>query len=553
MPEMMAHTASFRDAACGFDTSPLGMIAGAGDIPPPHRAFKPDATIAPCPPSRFRRKLPPIWHRIAPFCASTVPGQLSKIIRTLQHCNVRQVVMVGKVEKRFFFQTPRLDLRALRRLGQLPDYRDVTLMDAVADEFAREGLQVVEQTRLLGHLLTPEGVFGRHRPDSRAWRILATALRRPSNSPRMDIGQTVPYDSRGGGAGGHGCHHQARLCVWTRRRGGEGQQTAAGHALRRARCRAAHPGGGGRRPGRRVGSGGGNDRYAAPPGIDCDGQRQSLGVGRAHAGAAAIRRRESVMDSHAQDAPLLIIAGETSGDQHGAAMVRVLREDFPDLSIFGVGGEDMRVAGVETLFDVETLNVVGLVEVLAKVPSGLLMARRLLQAARKRGARVVVLIDAPGFNLPFASWAKQAGLQVVYYVSPQIWAWRQNRVHKVARRVDKMLTLFPFEVPFYAAAGVDAEYVGHPLLDCLPGLPDRIQAAQTLGLDTQRPLVALLPGSRSREVKLLLQPMLAALSLIRHDLPRCRVFCQWRRPWRRRCSRSYPGFPARLRWSASRA
>ena len=225
------------------------------------------------------------------------------------------------------------------------------------------------------------------------------------------------------------------------------------------------------------------------------------------------------MDSHAQDAPLLIIAGETSGDQHGAAMARVLREDFPDLSIFGVGGEHMRAAGVETLFDVEALNVVGLVEVLAKVPSGLLMARRLLQAARERGVRVVVLIDAPGFNLPFARWAKQAGLQVVYYVSPQIWAWRQNRIHKVARRVDKMLTLFPFEVPFYAAAGVDAEYVGHPLLDCLPGLPDRIQAAQTLGLDTQRPIVALLPGSRRREVELLLQPMLAALSLIRHDLP----------------------------------
>jgi lipid-A-disaccharide synthase len=225
------------------------------------------------------------------------------------------------------------------------------------------------------------------------------------------------------------------------------------------------------------------------------------------------------MDNHAQDAPLLIIAGETSGDQHGAAMVRVLREDFPDLPIFGVGGEAMRAAGVETLFDVEALNVVGLVEVLAKVPSGLLMARRLLRAARERGARVVVLIDAPGFNLPFARWAKQAGLRVVYYVSPQIWAWRQNRVHKVAHRVDKMLTLFPFEVPFYAAAGVDAEYVGHPLLDCLPGLPDRSQAAQTLGLDAQRPIVALLPGSRRREVELLLEPMLAALSLIRHDLP----------------------------------
>ena len=175
---------------------------------------------------------------------------------------------------------------------------------------------------------------------------------------------------------------------------------------------------------------------------------------------------------------------------------------------------------METLFDVEALNVVGLVEVLAKVPSGLLMARRLLRAARERGARVVVLIDAPGFNLPFARWAKQVGLRVVYYVSPQIWAWRQNRVHKVARRVDKMLTLFPFEVPFYAAAGVDAEYVGHPLLDFLPGLPDRSQAAQTLGLDAQRPIVALLPGSRRREVELLLEPMLAALSLIRHDLPK---------------------------------
>ena len=225
------------------------------------------------------------------------------------------------------------------------------------------------------------------------------------------------------------------------------------------------------------------------------------------------------MTRHAQDAPLLIIAGETSGDQHGAAMIRVLREDFPDLPIFGVGGEHLRAAGVETLFGIEALNVVGLVEVLAKIPSGLLMARRLLRAARERGARVAVLIDAPGFNLPFARWAKQAGLQVVYYVSPQIWAWRQSRVHKVARRVDKMLTLFPFEVPFYAAAGVDAEYVGHPFLDCLPGLPGRSQAARMLGLDAQRPTVALLPGSRRREVECLLEPMLAALSLIRYDLP----------------------------------
>ena len=225
------------------------------------------------------------------------------------------------------------------------------------------------------------------------------------------------------------------------------------------------------------------------------------------------------MKANTQDAPLLIIAGETSGDQHGAEMIRVLREKFPDLPIFGVGGDHLRAAGVETLFDIEALNVVGFVEVLAKVPSGLLMARRLLRAARERGTRVVVVIDAPGFNLPFARWAKQAGLRVIYYVSPQIWAWRQNRVHKVARRVEKMLTLFPFEVPFYAAAGVDAEYVGHPFLDRLPGLPDRSHAARTLELDEKCPIVALLPGSRRREVEHLLEPMLAALGLIRDHLP----------------------------------
>ena len=176
--------------------------------------------------------------------------------------------------------------------------------------------------------------------------------------------------------------------------------------------------------------------------------------------------------SHAgQAAPLLIVAAEASGDQHGAALVRALRGGFPHLQVYGVGGDHMRAAGVETLFDVQALNVVGVVEILAKVPSGLRMAQQLLRAAARRGTQVAVLIDAPGFNLTFARWAKRAGLSVVYYISPQIWAWRQGRVKRMARSVDKMLTLFPFEVPFYTAAGVDAEYVGHPLLDHLHHLP----------------------------------------------------------------------------------
>ena len=178
------------DAVCGFDTSPLGMIAGAGDIPlliarQARRDDRPLPTIA---------LSPQIAADLAPYCpilSQHGPGQLSRIIRTLRHYDVRQVVMVGKVEKRFLFQTPRLDLRALRRLGQLSDYRDVTMMEAVADEFAKEGLQVVEQTRLLRHLLTPEGVFGRHQPDSRAWEDIGYGFAQAKQVASMDIGQTV--------------------------------------------------------------------------------------------------------------------------------------------------------------------------------------------------------------------------------------------------------------------------------------------------------------------------------------------------------------------------
>jgi lipid-A-disaccharide synthase len=214
-----------------------------------------------------------------------------------------------------------------------------------------------------------------------------------------------------------------------------------------------------------------------------------------------------------------MVAAEASGDQHGAALVRALRERFPQLQVYGLGGDYMRAAGVETLFDVQALNVVGVVEILAKVPLGLRMASQLLRAAARRGTRVAVLIDAPGFNLTFARLAKRAGLSVVYYISPQIWAWRQGRVKRVARYVDKMLTLFPFEVPFYTAAGVDAEYVGHPLLDHLHHLPAPTQAARSLGLDAQTPIVALLPGSRRQELRSLLPTMLAAFQRIRQRLP----------------------------------
>ncbi|MGE3537005.1 MAG: lipid-A-disaccharide synthase [Candidatus Tectimicrobiota bacterium] len=213
-------------------------------------------------------------------------------------------------------------------------------------------------------------------------------------------------------------------------------------------------------------------------------------------------------------APLLIVAGETSGDQHGAALVRALQARVPQLVVYGVGGPQMRAAGVETLCDIQALSVVGAVEILTTVPTALRLAARLLREAQRRGTSTAVLIDAPGFNLAFARFAKRAGLRIVYYISPQIWAWRQGRVKKVARRVDKMLTLFPFEVPFYTAAGVDAVYVGHPVLDALQDVPGTESAAQQLGLNPQAPIVALLPGSRRQEVQALLPVMLEACQRI---------------------------------------
>ncbi len=216
---------------------------------------------------------------------------------------------------------------------------------------------------------------------------------------------------------------------------------------------------------------------------------------------------------------LLIVAGEVSGDHHGAALVRALAEYMPRAQVYGVGGAHMRAAQVETLFDIETLNAIGAIEIGTKIPQSLRMARRLLREARRRGTQVAVLIDSPGFNLPFAYLAKRAGLRVVYYVSPQIWAWRQGRVKKIARRVDLMLTLFPFEVPFYTAAGVKALYVGHPLVDRLCALPTAEQAAHDLGLDPARPTIAVLPGSRRQEIRRLLAPMLEALAVMQQQAP----------------------------------
>lgn len=194
----------------------------------------------------------------------------------------------------------------------------------------------------------------------------------------------------------------------------------------------------------------------------------------------------------------------------------------PHWEFWGVGGPQMRAAGVRTRHDSREMAVVGVAEVLKKIP----LLRRVYKDLRyeigKGTTAAAILIDYPGFNLRLARMARRAGIRVIYYVSPQIWAWRPGRIRQIARCVDKMLVLFPFEVPLYKRAGVDVTCVGHPLVDRLETGGGDSQLAVELGLEKGGPVVGLLPGSREREVRTLLPLMVESLPLIREQVPAAR-------------------------------
>jgi lipid-A-disaccharide synthase len=211
---------------------------------------------------------------------------------------------------------------------------------------------------------------------------------------------------------------------------------------------------------------------------------------------------------------LLMVAGETSGDLHGSKVVARLRELAPDLRVFGVGGDRMGAAGMELDFHTDDFAVVGLVEVLRLVPKLRRAMGQLLRRVDERDAALAVLIDYPGFNLILAKRLKAAGVPVLYYVSPQVWAWGEGRVAKIARRVDRMAVVFPFERDFYAERGVDARFVGHPLLE----EPDIAQAPPAKTSIGDPPLLGLLPGSRRNEIRLHLPAMLDAVRALKAEL-----------------------------------
>jgi len=209
-----------------------------------------------------------------------------------------------------------------------------------------------------------------------------------------------------------------------------------------------------------------------------------------------------------------IVAGEHSGDQLGAALIAALRERVADVQCFGVAGPKMLAQGCEAWAPSEELAVMGLAEVLQHLPRLLRLRATLWRRFSAARADVFVGIDAPEFNLPLARRLKIAGARTVQYVSPQVWAWRQGRVHSIGAACDLVLCLLPFETEFYQRHGVPAVFVGHPLADQIPLSVDREAARRALRLDPLIPLIALLPGSRIGEVARLGAPFAAAAARI---------------------------------------
>jgi len=217
----------------------------------------------------------------------------------------------------------------------------------------------------------------------------------------------------------------------------------------------------------------------------------------------------------------MISCGEPSGDMYAAELARQIRAEEPQAVITGFGGERLRAAGAELLGDFSGLSVTGLLEVVRILPRTLAVYRRLVAAAKAERPDVFVAIDFPDFNFRLAHAMRGLGVPVVYYISPQLWAWRPGRMQTMRRLADRVLVIFPFEERIYQDAGVPVEWVGHPLLDVMPPSRARSDIAAELGLRTDKPVVALLPGSRRNEVAAILPDLVGAGQEIRRSLPEC--------------------------------
>ncbi|MEO8681405.1 MAG: lipid-A-disaccharide synthase, partial [Vicinamibacterales bacterium] len=205
---------------------------------------------------------------------------------------------------------------------------------------------------------------------------------------------------------------------------------------------------------------------------------------------------------------LMISCGEASGDLYAGALVAALRVRQPDIEVFGLGGERLEAAGGHLIADYRGHSVTGLTEALTVLPRSWAIYRQLVRAAKERQPHALVVIDFPDFNFFLMRAVKKLGIPVIYYVSPQLWAWRRGRIKSMKRVVDCVLPIFPFEEEMYRQQQMDVRFVGHPLIDLVKPSESRESLLRRLNLDPAAPVVALLPGSRSNELSRL-APVLA--------------------------------------------
>lgn len=231
---------------------------------------------------------------------------------------------------------------------------------------------------------------------------------------------------------------------------------------------------------------------------------------------------------------IYLVAGELSGDILGAGLMRSLKARHADIEFRGIGGPRMIAEGLDSLYPLETLSVMGLVEVLKHLPELLRVRRHLKRDALAWRPDVMVGIDAPDFNLGLERALRETGIATAHYVSPSVWAWRQGRVKGIARAVDAMLTLLPFEAAFYERHRVPVAFVGHPLADELPLINDRDGARAELGLPSTAPVLAILPGSRANEIRFLGATFLAAAERLCERIAALRLVIPAASPQRRR-------------------
>lgn len=226
----------------------------------------------------------------------------------------------------------------------------------------------------------------------------------------------------------------------------------------------------------------------------------------------------SLLNSTPSALSIMIVAGEASGDKHGASFARALMRLNPGVKyeLFGSGGEEMRAAGVETLVDAREVAIIGLPEIARAIGKLYRAYRKLLNAARLRRPSAVVLIDWPDFNMRLARKLHREGFKIIYYIGPQVWAWRRYRIRALRRDVDHMLVILPFEEDFYKRAGLEVNYVGHPLAEAVCSTVSREEFCQHYGLDPKRPILSLLPGSRHKEIHYHLPALLDAANRLRN-------------------------------------